>query len=253
MSATTALQATPPGIRPGPAAALLVPLTLAWLPMQFPLAGLPATAGAYEAAFVGEGGLVEVATAALLLPAAGFALAGARRLSGEGPRAAVVLLCVFAAACVFLMGEELSWGQHAIGWGTPDYFAARNSQSETNLHNLAGVNKSVPKWILVVGMAGASIALPAWARRRGLPGALRTGPLAPLVPASGVSGRAGAVIAGTALAAHLLEKAVARPIGLRFEDRFGVDVAENVELLIAAWLAVYAMGVWRQARPAARR
>jgi hypothetical protein len=38
--------------------------------------------------------------------------------------------------------EELSWGQRIIGFASPEYFRARNSQSELNFHNLAGFQNS---------------------------------------------------------------------------------------------------------------
>ncbi len=33
-------------------------------------------------------------------------------------------------------GEELSWGQHILKFGTPDWLAEINGQRETNLHNI---------------------------------------------------------------------------------------------------------------------
>ncbi|MDF1609550.1 hypothetical protein PZ897_15290 [Hoeflea sp. YIM 152468] len=44
-------------------------------------------------------------------------------------------LCgVLGFALFLLLMEEISWGQHFVGWGTPDAFN-RNIQNETNLHN----------------------------------------------------------------------------------------------------------------------
>lgn len=169
-----------------------------------------------------------------------LALLAARRLARE--RAAAALLCVFALGCVFLAGEELSWGQHVFGWATPEAFAS-NVQGETNLHNLSGVNKSVPKWIVVLGIAAGGVGVPLARRLGALPAALRARWAEPLL-----TGAEGAVLAAVTLLAHLCAKVVAKAMGFRFEDRFGVDVPENVELLIAAYLALYALGVWRRAR-----
>lgn len=37
---------------------------------------------------------------------------------------------------LFAAGEELSWGQHLLGWGTPEALVDANLQEETNVHNL---------------------------------------------------------------------------------------------------------------------
>jgi hypothetical protein len=213
-------------------------VAILWLPLQFVLAGVPATAPFYEAAFVGELGVVEMATALLLLPAAWFALVAARRLFRSRNAPAGALLCLVALGCVVLSGEELSWGQHLIGWGSPDYFAERNVQGETNLHNMAGVNKSLPKWFVVIGIAFGGIVVPLLARAGRLPAMLKSRWAAPLLP-----GIACLPVAAVTLAAHLAAKVVAKAMGFRFEDRFGVDVPENVEMFISVFMLIYALGL----------
>ncbi len=37
---------------------------------------------------------------------------------------------------VFIAGEEISWGQRALGFATPDFLLNLNAQSEFNLHNI---------------------------------------------------------------------------------------------------------------------
>lgn len=39
-------------------------------------------------------------------------------------------------AYLFLVMEEISWGQTYLGWDTPDTYKEYNYQNETNLHNL---------------------------------------------------------------------------------------------------------------------
>lgn len=47
------------------------------------------------------------------------------------------LLCIgLALLCVFVAGEEISWGQRLLGYQPPELFLARNAQQESNLHNL---------------------------------------------------------------------------------------------------------------------
>ena len=40
-----------------------------------------------------------------------------------------------AAAAIVALGEEISWGQWIFFWSSSDFFAERNLQGETNLHN----------------------------------------------------------------------------------------------------------------------
>lgn len=37
---------------------------------------------------------------------------------------------------LYTLVEEISWGQHYFGWGTPEWLADLNTQNETNLHNI---------------------------------------------------------------------------------------------------------------------
>ncbi|MEP0941247.1 MAG: hypothetical protein ABJH63_18875 [Rhizobiaceae bacterium] len=53
---------------------------------------------------------------------------------------------------VFLAGEEASWGQHYVGWGTPQAWTEINDQQETNLHNVSNLFDQVPLALLVVGI-----------------------------------------------------------------------------------------------------
>ncbi len=60
---------------------------------------------------------------------------------------------------IFMIGEELSWGQRLIGWETSETFEEINKQQETNLHNIYGVGDTF-KWLqMVVGAYGAILPL----------------------------------------------------------------------------------------------
>jgi hypothetical protein len=41
-----------------------------------------------------------------------------------------------ALFCVFVAGEEISWGQRLLGFRPPNFFLEKNFQQEANLHNL---------------------------------------------------------------------------------------------------------------------
>lgn len=82
-----------------------------------------------------------------------------------------VLYWVLALGLVFLIGEEVSWGQRIFGWGTPAALAEVNKQAETNLHNIYGAGAAF-KWIqLLVGAYGT--VLPVWVLFRTPSGKLR--------------------------------------------------------------------------------
>lgn len=90
-----------------------------------------------------------------------------------------------AAFCLLVAGEEISWGQRLIGYGSPEYFLANNSQQEVNLHNLSGAVVT-PKWILIVVLIGYGILLPVLARSNRLSEFMKrigaTPPPSPLAP-----------------------------------------------------------------------
>ncbi len=56
----------------------------------------------------------------------------------------------FFVAC----GEELSWGQHALGFGTPDSLQELNRQQEVNLHNLGFLDSYDDSGQKKTGLAG---------------------------------------------------------------------------------------------------
>lgn len=69
---------------------------------------------------------------------AGAAIAAfltSRQFKHEHPFIAKLFIGV-AIILFFIAGEEISWGQRLLGVTTPEYFAEKNKQGETNLHNL---------------------------------------------------------------------------------------------------------------------
>lgn len=84
-----------------------------------------------------ERGPGENLTALFALAGAGLAFWLAR---GPGIREAGWLRIGLYVTCglgILLAGEEISWGQHFFGWGTPEWLGAVNKQNETNVHNIA--------------------------------------------------------------------------------------------------------------------
>lgn len=111
----------------------------------------------YRRVFVGELGLVELATPGIALLGAGFGIAALRRsarLPGPPMRAWLLLVTL---GCVYFAGEELSWGQHLVGWQTPASLDGLNDQGETNIHNVSSWFDQKPRlllelWVLVGGV-----------------------------------------------------------------------------------------------------
>lgn len=119
----------------------------------------------YETYILPEGyGFLEVGH--LLIPAAAAILAfmAARKLAATNTLA-TGLLIVFALGCIFIAGEEHSWGQHIFNWSTPDYWANINRQQETNLHNTSSWLNHKPRTVLEIGMIVGGLIAPFALRR----------------------------------------------------------------------------------------
>jgi len=102
-----------------------------------------------------ESGLIENATALLLLPATVLAIVLAVRCYAQFGRMFAVWFAGFALMCFGFAGEEVSWGQHWLGWSSPEYFAEYNRQGETNFHNLnihfGRVVKTLLTLVIIIG------------------------------------------------------------------------------------------------------
>lgn len=67
---------------------------------------------------------------------------------------------VAALSCIYIAGEEMSWGQHFFHWNTPEYWALVNRQGETNLHNTYAVFEKWPRAILEIGVFVGALLVP---------------------------------------------------------------------------------------------
>ncbi len=54
--------------------------------------------------------------------------------------------------CIYVAGEEVSWGQHFFNWDTPQGWNNINDQQETNLHNTSSWLDQKPRLILMFGI-----------------------------------------------------------------------------------------------------
>ncbi len=69
-------------------------------------------------------------------------------------------IALLALGCFYYLGEELSWGQHWIGWATPEVWQEVNDQGETNLHNTSALLDQLPRSILTLAAVVGGIFVP---------------------------------------------------------------------------------------------
>jgi hypothetical protein len=71
-----------------------------------------------------------------------------------------------ALGCLYIAGEEISWGQWFFHWSTPEVWQAVNDQGETNLHNISSWFDQKPRLLLEIGVVTGGLVLPWLLRRR---------------------------------------------------------------------------------------
>ncbi|OGQ19810.1 MAG: hypothetical protein A2138_07375 [Deltaproteobacteria bacterium RBG_16_71_12] len=138
-----------------------------------------------------EDGVVEWATVAAFLGAGALHVALARRKwrhATPPPRLELAARAALALFCLFVAGEEISWGQRLFAFKPPDAFLERNYQQELNVHNVlmdeAGLGFALESKHVVAFLAIAFVvALPLFVRTRLLSGARAVAPPLALLPA----------------------------------------------------------------------
>jgi hypothetical protein len=124
-----------------------------------------------------EDGWAEWATFLAFGAAAWVGLRGYRAARRSGlERFCVLGLALF---CVFVAGEEISWGQRLLGFRPPNFFLEKNYQQEANLHNLLK-NILDTRFVVMAIALGYGVIAPYLARLKVLPAALA--PAASLAP-----------------------------------------------------------------------
>ena len=89
----------------------------------------------YERWFGGESGVIENLTNVFAISGLVVALVLFARRRAVASKWFGPAMLVIALGCFVFAGEEMSWGQHLLGFEVPEDVAARNDQHELNLHN----------------------------------------------------------------------------------------------------------------------
>lgn len=118
--------------------------------------------------FLGEHGIIEIATFVILALAAVVGIGAVRRAFAAQLSRVGVWLALVLLATIYFAGEEVSWGQSLFGWATPDWFqeTTGNLQNETNIHNIDPWFNQKPRNLFTAWVIVGGIIVPWWAARR---------------------------------------------------------------------------------------
>jgi cbb3-type cytochrome oxidase subunit 3 len=130
--------------------------------LLLPFAGalLVVVAYAYRPAFrflTDEDALLEWLQVGCWVGTAIFAVLCARELTGRRMPAWRLAYLALAAGCVFVIGDELAWGQRILGFGTPESVREINHQGETTIHNIGGLQTAFNVALLIAGLYGLAV------------------------------------------------------------------------------------------------
>jgi len=89
-----------------------------------------------------ESGLYETAGAAACFIAGLLNLANFKASLNQKRRLGAFWLLLLSLACIFIAGEEISWGQHFFNYELSEGITSNNFQGELNLHNSMLVQSS---------------------------------------------------------------------------------------------------------------
>ncbi|MFQ5630848.1 MAG: hypothetical protein ACE5I1_18920 [bacterium] len=109
--------------------------------------------------FTGEDKIAENLQVLFWLGAFVLNLGLIKRIFKNGPKGIGFLYIILAIGIIFLIGEEISWGQRIFGWETSDTMKEINKQGETNFHNIYGVGTMFKYFHMVIGLYGTILPL----------------------------------------------------------------------------------------------
>lgn len=150
-----------------------VPLAIVLLRILSPLLGYER----WVTFMSGEFAVVELLTVGLLVPGVALAVVIVRQ-GACLPRPARVAMALGGLSVLYFLGEEISWGQHYLGYATPASVAELNYQGEFNLHNLnlkVDIFDNIPRQVMLMATIIGGVILPlVWREKLARPGAHRS-------------------------------------------------------------------------------
>lgn len=108
---------------------------------------------------VGENGAYEILQAIILVVALLTAVYTLIKMD-KSNKWLMAWVALSAVCCLYVAGEEISWGQHILKWNTPDYWNTLNDQGETNFHNTTSWLDQKPRLLLSIGVYVGGIIIP---------------------------------------------------------------------------------------------
>lgn len=109
--------------------------------------------------FVDENGIYEFAQVFILIIAIGAGLYTLIAMD-KTSKWLIGWIALAALCCIYVAGEEVSWGQHLLKWGTPEFWQSVNDQGETNLHNTSSWLDQKPRLLLTIGVYVGGLIIP---------------------------------------------------------------------------------------------
>lgn len=109
-----------------------------------------------------ENGPVELGTFLVLLPAIMFGVMALKKSRILPDKRLAIWLLLVTLGCVYIAGEEVSWGQQFFHWGTPEYMQEINDQHETNIHNISSWFDQKPRILLAIWILVGGVLLISW-------------------------------------------------------------------------------------------
>lgn len=188
---------------------------------------------------VGENGPVEYLQVFVLIGAIVLAVRGFKAALNH-PQIWFRIICGLGAlGCIYIAGEEVSWGQQIFKWATPESWLAVNDQQETNLHNTTSWLDQKPRLIIEIGVIVGGLILPLTNK---VNNALLPPWLKDIAPPSKMS-----VLAGCFLFVKIFDK-----IGDNTDFVMFKRASEIIELYIYYFIALYLFYLLRRIKTGGR-
>ncbi len=161
--AGTVSQTVTVGATGGGPAESLPPVLYLWMPLAVALVLIVAGHADlqfYEAYIGSEVGVLEGSHVIIPLISVIYCLRILALPEARRDRLIFIWILLGMLGSIYLAGEEASWGQHYLGWVTPEGWQALNDQGETNLHNTSSWFDQKPRSLLEIGVIVGGIIIP---------------------------------------------------------------------------------------------